>query len=322
MKAIISSQYGSPDVLQCKEIAKPTPEENRVLVKVHAAAANPLDWHFMRGKPYLVRITSGFAKPKDPRLGADFAGVVEAIGSAVTQFQVGDQVFGSAHGAFAEYVCAREGSIAHKPANMSYEQAAAIPVAALTALQGLRDIGKIQAGQRVLINGAAGGVGTYAVQIAKAMGTHVTGVCSTRNLDTVRSLGADTVIDYTAANFTQSTERYDIVLDCIGNQRLRDVMRVMNRNATYVVVGGPDGNWLGPLAHSLKAVLYSNMVSQNLRMFIASTNQADLLVLKELIEANKLQSVIERCYPLEETAAAIRHLEGGHVRGKLVIRVV
>ena len=255
MKAIKFYNYGPPDVLQFEETEKPAARDNEVLVKIRAASVNPLDWRLMRGKPYLIRAMTGLRGPKDARTGADVAGHVEAVGSRVTEFQPGDEVFGgigSTCGAFAEYVCADEKALAPKPANLTFEQAAAVPVAALTALQGLRDKGRIQAGQKVLINGAAGGVGTFAVQIAKSFGAEVTGVCSTRNLDMIRSIGADHAIDYTRQDFTSGDERYDLIYDCMGNRPLSACRRVMSLAGTYVVVGGPDGGLLGPLALSSK----------------------------------------------------------------------
>ncbi len=321
MKAIVYTEYGSPNVLQLKEVAKPTPKDDELLIKVHAASVNPLDWHTLRGSPYLMRLQAGLRKPTDTRLGTDVAGQVEAVGKDVTQFKAGDEIFGACSGAFAEYVTVREKSLVPKPTNLTFEQAAAIPVAALTALQGLRDKGGIQPGQNVLINGAAGGVGTFAVQIAKAFGAQVTGVCSKRNVEMVRSLGADHVIDYTHENFTQNGKRYDLILDCIGNHPLSAFRGVMTSKGTFVVVGGPDGRWLGPLTHALKAIMLSPFVSQNLVFFIASLNQADMLVLKELIEAKKVTPVIDRCYPLAELPEAIRYLEAGHARGKVIITV-
>ncbi len=319
MKAIVYHNYGSPDVLQCEEIGKPTPGDDQVLIRVRAASGNPLDWRFMRGEPYIVRAMTGLRKPKATRLGVDLAGQVEAVGRNVTQFQPGDEVFGASRGAFAEYVCAYEKALVLKPANLTFEQAAAVPVAAISALQGLRDKGRIQPGQKVLINGAAGGVGTFAVQIAKSFGADVTGVCSTRNVDMVRSIGADHVIDYTQEDFTQSGQRYDLIFDCVGNRSLSACRRVMSSRGICVVVGGPDGRWIGPLALFLKALLLSPFVSQNLVMFLASINKKDLVVLKELIEAKKVTPVIDRYYTLSEVPEAIRYLEEGHARGKVLI---
>jgi NADPH:quinone reductase-like Zn-dependent oxidoreductase len=319
MKAIVCTRYGSPDVLELKEVEKPAPTDNEVLIKVRAASVNPGDWRKMRGTPYIIRIQLGLLKPKIARLGVDLAGQVEAVGRNVTQFQPGDEVFSVRTGAFAEYVCKLEKTLALKPANLTFEQAAAVPVAACTALQGLRDKGQIKPGQKVLINGAAGGVGTFAVQIARSFGTHVTGVCSTRNLDLVCSLGADQVVDYTQEDFTQSGQRYDLIFDAVGNRSLSAFRRVMSPNGTYLAVGAPDGRWIGPLTPLLKPLLLSPFVSQNLVPFIASITREDLVVLKDLIEAGKVTPVIDRCYTLAEVPEAIRYLEEGHARGKVVI---
>ena len=321
MKAIVYRCYGSPAVVKLEDIAKPTPADDRVLVKVHAASVNPLDWHYMRGKPYIMRATAGFGAPDDIRLGVDFAGTVEAVGKSVTRFKPGDEVFGDADGAFAEYVHVREnGALALKPANLTFEQAAAVPVAAITALQALRDKGKIQPGQKVLINGASGGVGTFAVQIAKAFGAEVTGVCSSRNLAMVRSIGADHVIDYTREDFTQGSLRYDLIVDNVGTHSLSEYRRVLNPQGALIMVGGPnEGRWLGPLSASLKAMLVAPFVSQKLVFILAKLKQDDLGVLRDLTQTGKLTPVIDRRYKLSETAEAIRYLEEGHARGKVVI---
>jgi len=324
MKAIVYRDYGSPDVLRLQEIEKLLPNDNQVLIKVRAASANPLDWHYMRGTPYIVRIDAGLLKPKDERLGVDVAGQVEAVGRNVTQFKPGDEVFGTGGGSFAEYVLASESKVVLKPANLTFEQAAAVPVAALTALQGLRDKGRIQPGQKVLINGASGGVGTFAVQIAKAFGADVTGVCSTRNVAMVRALGADHVIDYTREDFTQGAQRYDLILDNVGNHSLLAFRRVMSPKGTYVLIGGGgpnDGRWIGPMAGPIKALLLSPFVSQEFGMLLASVNRADLVVLSELMATKKVIPVIDRAYALSEVPAAIRYLEEGHARGKVVITV-
>jgi len=326
MKAVIYTKYGPPDVLELNEEEKPTPKDNEALIQVRAASVNPLDWHYTRGAPYIMRMGAGLRKPKVTRLGVDFAGQVEAVGRDVTQFQPGDEVFGARTGAFAEYVCKLEKTLVLKPANLTFEQAAAVPVAACTALQGLRDKGQIQPGQKVLINGAAGGVGTFAVQIAKAFGAHVTGVCGTRNVDMVRSLGADQVIDYTQADFTQTGQRYELILDNAGNRSLSDFRRVLTAKGILVFNGGgaleaSERRLIGPLAHTLKALLLSRFVSQKLVTFLASVNKEDLVVLKDLIEAGKVTPVIDRTYPLSETAEAIRYLEEGHARAKVVITV-
>jgi NADPH:quinone reductase-like Zn-dependent oxidoreductase len=321
MKAIRYHRYGAPDVLEYVDVERPVPGDDEVLLRVRAASVNPLDWHFVRGAPFLMRFMAGLRRPKDPRLGADLAGVVEAVGRNVTQFRPGDEVFGAAKGAYAEYTCARGDKIAPKPANASFEQAAAVPVAGLTALQALRDKGHLQPGQSVLVNGAAGGVGTFAVQIAKAFGAEVTAVCSTKNLDFVRALGAAHVIDYTQEDFTQSGRRFDVILDCIGNHSLTACRRVLSRRGIYVIVGGPDRGWLSPFPFILKLLLLSRFVSQKLRLVMTSLKPADLTVLKELIEAGKVTPVIDRSYPLHETAEAIRHVETKHARGKVVITI-
>lgn len=319
MKAILYTEYGSPDVLRLTEVEKPIPKDNEILVQIHAASANPLDWHFMRGKPYLIRPTSGLRKPKDPRLGVDFAGRVEAVGSGVTAFRPGDEVFGSRRGAFAEYLCTQGKAMALKPANLTFEQAAAIPVAATTALQGLRDKAAVQPGQRVLINGAAGGVGTFAVQLAKVFGAEVTAVCSTRNVDLVRSLGADHVIDYTQQNFTQSSQKYDLLYDIIGNQPLTACLRILNAEGKMILAGGSGGPILGPIGRMIRAALLSRFVSQKLDFYIAEDSGEDLNFMKELIEAEKVKPVIDQCYKLEDVPDAIHYLEQGHARGKVVI---
>jgi len=319
MKAIVYYNYGSPDVLKCEEIEKPTAGDNEVFIRVRAASVNPFDWHFMRGTPYMVRIQAGLRKPKDKRLGVDVAGQVEAVGRNVTQFRPGDEVFGACRGAFAEYACASESALVMKPDNVTFEQAASAPVAAFTALQGLRDKGQIQPGQKVLINGAAGGVGTFAVQIAKWFGADVTGVCSTRNADMVRSIGADRVIDYTQEDFTKSGQRYDLFFDCVGNHSLLACRRVLNPKGIYIVVGGPDGRWLGPLARMIKTLVLSRFVSQNLVMFLARRSKEDLTIMHELMKAGKVTPVIDKRYKLSEVPEAIRYLEEGHARGKVVI---
>src|SRR5436190_8426202 len=309
MKAVVYTRFGSPDVLEIRDIKKPVPNDDQVLVKVRAASVNPLDWHFMRGTPYVMRVMmAGIRKPKDPRLGVDYAGTVEAVGRNVTQFKPGDDVFGNRSGAFAEYLCARaDRTIALKPANLTFEQAAAIPVAGLTALQGLRDKGKVQPGQKVLINGASGGVGTFAVQIAKTFGADVTGVCSTRNLDLVRSLGADHVIDYTKEDFTKSGQRYDLILDNVGTQPLLGFTRVLNPKGKYVLIGGGgpgDQGLIGALARPLKALVLSQFVTQEMGMMFADLNQKDLSILADLMQAGKVTPVIDRTYPLSQIREA------------------
>ena len=324
MQAIVYEKYGPPDVLRLAQVEKLLPDDHQVLVKVHAAAANPLDWHYLRGTPYLMRMDSGLFEPTVGRLGVDLAGTVEAVGREVTQFKPGDEVFGTAAGAFGEYARAAEKRLALKPANLSFEQAAAVPIAASTALQGLRDKGHLQPGQKVLINGASGGVGTYAVQIAKALGAEVTGVCSTRNVELVRSLGADHVVDYTKSNFTAGSERYDLILDNVGNHGLLDYRRVLKPKGTYVLIGGggPDaGKWIGPFGKVIWAFLLSPFVDQEFVMLLAEINQRDLGVMSEWLQARKLVPVIDRRYALHEVPEAIRYLETGRARGKVVVTV-
>jgi NADPH:quinone reductase-like Zn-dependent oxidoreductase len=321
MKAAVYTRYGPPEVVQVADVAKPVPKDDEVLIKVRAASVNPLDWHFMRGLPYLVRIPVGLRKPKITSLGVDVAGQVVAVGTNVTQFTSGDEVFGSCRGAFAEYACTSESALVIKPSNVTFEQAASVPVAAFTALQGLRDKGQIQPGQRVLINGAAGGVGTFAVQIAKSFGADVTGVCSTNNVEMVRSIGATHVIDYTQEDFTKNGQRYDLVFDCIGNHSLSASTRVLNRNGIYLPVGASAGRWmLGPLASSIAALVLSRFVSQKLVIFfLAKSSKEDLIIMRELMESKKVTPVIDRRYSLSEVPEAIRYLEAGHARGKVVI---
>src|SRR5262245_17781127 len=320
MQAIIYPEYGSPDVLQLQEVEKPVQQDNQVLVKVYAASANPLDWHRMRGAPFLARLDGGLRKPKDPRLGADVAGQVEAVGSSVTQFQPGDEVFGCVTGAFAEYVCAPETDFALKPTNLSFEQAASVPVVAFTALQGLRDTGQIQSGQTVLVNGASGGVGTFAVQLAKSFGAEVTGVCSTRNLDLVRSIGADHVIDYTREEFTRTGQLYDLVYDAVGNRSVAEYKRVLKPQGRCVIAGFTNLSHL--FEHIVVGAWVSRKGSQKIGLMgVAKPNQQDLLFVKALLEAGNVVPVIDRRYPLRQTADAIRYLEAGHAHGKVVITV-
>lgn len=318
MKAILFTKYGSPDVLQVTEVEKPTPKDHQVLVRVHAASANPLDWHHMRGTPFLVRLGDGFLKPKDPKLGADVAGVVEAIGSNVTEFKPGDEVFGVCSGSFAEYAVAAESKLALKPANLSFEAAAAVPVAAFTALQGLRDKGQIRAGEKVLINGASGGVGTFAVQIAKSFGAEVTGVCSTPKLDMVRSIGADHVVDYTREDFTRNGRHYDLIYDAVGNRSVFDYMRALSPQGKCVIAG------FTGLPRLFEHMILGRRMSkpegkQIVGQGMAATPKTDLLIIKELLEAGTVIPVIDKCYPLDKTAEAVRYLERGHARGKVVI---
>jgi NADPH:quinone reductase-like Zn-dependent oxidoreductase len=322
MKAIVHRCYGSPDVLEFEDIEKPAAADNEVLVRVHAASVNPLDWHFMRGSPYLMRLGSGLGTPSDASLGVDFAGTVEAVGENVKQFKPGDEVFGGKRGAFAEYVTIREDrALALKPANVTFEQAASVPIAAITALQALRDKGKIKPGQKVLINGASGGVGTFAVQIAKSFGAEVTGVCSTRNVEMVRSIGADHVFDYTQEDYTESGQRFDLILDMVGNHSLLANRRVLNPEGIFVIIGGPKGQWLAPLMGPIKAMILSPFVGQEFVMILAKLRKDDLAILGDLMQAGKVTPVIDRRYPLSEVPAAIRYSEEGHARGKIVINM-
>jgi NADPH:quinone reductase-like Zn-dependent oxidoreductase len=322
MKAIVNRKYGSPDELKLEEIDKPAPADDEVLVRVRAASVNPLDWHFMRGLPYLGRPMLGLRKPKRPILGVDAAGQVEAVGKNVTQFRPGDEVVGAGRsGSLAEYTCGSEKDFAPKSASLSFEQAAAIPIAGVTALQALRDHGRLQPAQSVLINGAAGGVGTFAVQIAKALGGDVTGVCSTRNIDLVRSLGADQVVDYSGEDFAQSGRRYDLVLDLVSNRSLSDLRRALSPKGTLVLSGGGGGRLLGPIPLILGALVRSPFVSQRMLTFLAQVHRESMADLMELIEAGKVTPVIDRTFPLSEAAEAVRYLETGHARGKVVITV-
>lgn len=323
MKAIVYRCYGPPTVLRLEMRPKPAPAADEILVKVRAAAVNPLDWHYMRGEPYVMRITSGIGAPADEKIGVDFAGTVEAVGANVHRFKVGDGVFGARGGALGEYLTVRESrGVVHKPDNLTFEQAAAMPIAAITALQALRDQGRLHKGQKVLINGASGGVGTFAVQIAKAFGAEVTGVCSGRNGELVRSLGADHVIDYTKEDFTAGTQRYDLILDNVGSHSFLDYRRVLQPNGRIVIVGGPSDNaFLGPLVQSIKGLLMSPLMSQEILNFISDMNRTDLETLASLAREGKLTSVIDRRYPLEKAAEAIEYLEQGRARGKVVVTV-
>ena len=323
MQAVVRRCYGTADVLKLEEIEKPEIASNELLVRVRAAAVNPLDYHRMTGKPYVMRLSTGLGTPDRERLGADFSGTVEAVGSNVTRFKPGDDILGARTGALAEYVTVPEDeSITRKPANLTFDQAAAIPIAAVTALQGLRDKGRIQKGQKVLINGASGGVGTFAVQIAKSFGAEVTGVCSTRNVDMVRSLGADHVIDYTRENFTENAERYDLILDNVGNHPLFSVKRALKPQGLVVIVGGPkDNRWIGPLGRSARALMLNPFIDEEFIGLLASMNQADLDTLADLARAGKMTPVIDRRYTLDDTAEAFRYLEQGRARGKVIIAV-
>ncbi|HLE51986.1 MAG TPA: NAD(P)-dependent alcohol dehydrogenase [Anaerolineales bacterium] len=322
MKAIVYEEYGSPDVLELKDVEKPTPKDEEVLIKIHAASVNAADLHHLRADPFLIRLSSGLLKPKNKILGADIAGRVEAVGRKVKQFKPGDEVFGDISGCglggFAEYVCAREDALVLKPANISFEQAAAVPMAAVTALQGLRDKGKIQPGQKVLINGASGGVGTFAVQIAKSFGAEVTAVCSTRKMDMVRSMGADHVIDYTKEDFTQNGHRYDLILAVNGYHSISDYKRALNPKGIYVMSGGSMDQMTQAMLQGPWISMKGEKKMGNLQ---AKPNQKDLAFLKEVLEAGKVVPVIDRCYPLSEVAEALRYLEEGHAKGKVVITV-
>jgi NADPH:quinone reductase-like Zn-dependent oxidoreductase len=325
MKAVVYCDYGVAN-LKFQDVEKPTPADDQLLVRVRAASVNPLDWHFVEGTPYLMRaLAAGLRKPKDTQLGVDFAGTVEAVGKNVTKFKPGDEVFGGRTGSFADYVCVRESrAVALKPANISFEQAASVPIAGITALQALRDKGRVQARQKVLINGASGGVGTFAVQIAKARGAEVTGVCSTRNLDLVRSLGADHVIDYTKEDFTKTDQRYDLIIDNVGNRSLSECRRVLKPKGILVLVGGGGANeqgLIGPMAKPIKAMLLSPFVSQKLGMILAELNHDDLAFLAGLMESGKVKPVIDRSYKLSEVPEAIKYVEQGHARGKVVVSV-
>ena len=323
MREIVRHEYGSPEVLELRDVDKPLPGDDELLVRVHAASVNPLDWHSVTGTPYVVRLSDGLRRPKDERVGVDFAGTVEAVGPRVTRLRPGAEVFGGKSGAFAEYVVVREGrSVASKPAGLTFEEAASVPVAAVTALQGLRDKGQLRAGQKLLINGASGGVGTFAVQIAKALGADVTGVCSTRNLDTARSLGADDVVDYTREDFTRSGKRYDLLLDIAGSRSWPECRRVLGDDARLVIVGGPKTNrWLGPLGRMATLRLASVGRSQSVIPFIAKLKREDLETLRALLEAGSVRPVVDRSYELGDVPNALAYLGKGHARGKVVITV-
>jgi len=323
MKAIVQDEYGSPDVLELKDIDIPEISDDEVLVRVHAAGVGRDVWHVMAGLPYPIRLAGyGLRAPKNPVIGSDVAGVVEAVGKNVSTLRPGDEVFGIGKGSYAEYVCARENKLAPKPENLTFEQAAVVAIMGSTALQALRDHGKVEPGQEVLIIGASGGVGTYAVQIAKAFGAHVTGVCSTKKVEMVRSIGADHVIDYRREDFADGEQRYDVILDIGGNSSLARLRRALATRGTLVIVGGEGGGrWLGGLERQLWATMLSPFVSQKLGTFVSTSNHEDLLVLKELVESGKVTPVIDRTYPLAEVPEAILYLEGGHARGKVLITV-
>ncbi len=317
MKAIVHTKYGTPDVLELRDVEKPSPGDDEVLVNIHASSVNIAEWYAMTGL-FLARIGGGLSRPKNIRLGADFAGVVEAVGSRVSDFKPGDEVFGGRHGAFAEYVTVRE-AIAPKPANVTFEEAASVPTAAITALQGLRDYGKIQPGQKVLINGASGGVGTFAVQIARAFGAEVTAVCSTRNVECAFWLGADHVVDYTREDFTRSAQRYDLLFDVAGSRSWFEYRRVLTRDATVVIVGGPRTPLIGPLSHIIKIKLASAGSGRKVVFFVAKFIREDFIALKKLMEAGKIKPFVERVYPMTQIAEAMHYLGTGHAKGKIVV---
>lgn len=321
MKAIVYRTYGSPDVLHLEEVPRPEVRDGDVLVRVHAASVNPLDWHLLRGKPYIVRPTSGWRKPKRNIPGVDVAGVVEAVGRDVTTLKPGEEVFAVKTRACAEYVCGPEKLFVPRPANLTLEQAAAIPVGAVTGLQALRDHGRVRPGQKVLVNGASGGVGTFTVQLARHFEAEVTGVCSTRNLELVRSLGAHHVVDYTRDDFTRSRGRYDLIIDNAGNRSLLALRRALAPNGTAVLVGASKGNWVGPVARMLAAKQLSRFGNRTLRSMLTDIEREDLLYLRELAEAGTITPVIDRRYPLEQVPEAIRYLETMRARGKVIITV-
>ena len=326
MKAIVRDRYGSPDVLELREVPRPVPADDGVLVRIRAASVNAYDWHLLRGEPSIVRMMTGFGKPKSGGTGADLAGVVEAVGSDARRLRPGDEVYGHGEGSFAEYVVAKEEHLALKPSNLSFEEAAAVPMAGCSALQALRDKGGLKAGQKVLINGASGGVGTFAVQIARAFGADVTGVCSARNADMVRSLGASHVVDYAREDFTRNGVRYDIILDIADTHSISDYRRALAPNGTLVSLGaaGGPGEQAGTAAimyGTVKSLVLSALIRQNLRLFFARPSHLDLAVLREMIEGGKVRPVIDRRFTLEEVAEAVRYVETGHARGKVVVGV-
>jgi len=323
MQAIHYRCYGSPTVLQLELAPRPALEDDMLLVKVHAASVNPLDWHYLRGEPYIMRMDVGLGAPKDPRIGVDFSGTVAAVGSKVTRFKPGDEVFGGSKGSFAEYLRVREGgAVAPKPANVSHAQAAAMPIAAVTALQALRDQAQLKPGQKVLVNGASGGVGTYAVQIAKATGAEVTGITSARNIDMVASLGADRVLDYKTADFTAEDARYDVIIDTVGNRDLRDLERVLATRGVAVIIGGSGRDpWIGALSVPIKIMTWGRFADHEFKFFIAGLDPSDLDYLAGLMASGRMKSVIDRTYPLAQVPQAVAYVEEGHARGKVIIAV-
>ena len=326
MKAIVYCDYGKSN-LKVADVERPVPNDDQVLVKIHATSVNPYDWHFIEGTPKIMRLGVGLRKPKETRLGVDYAGTVEAVGKNVTQFKPGDEVFGGRDGSFAQYVCVRQDRlITLKPANITFDQAGAVDIAGVTALQAVRDKAKVQPGQKVLINGASGGVGTFAVQIAKSLGAEVTGVCSTRNLDLVRSLGADHVIDYTKEDFTKGDQRYDVIIDNVASRTLSECRRVLTLNGKYILIGGGSGakDWqglFGPMTRAFKIMATKRFVSQEMGMMLTDPKQKDLTDLAELMQSGKVKPVIDRSYKLSDISAAVAYVEEGHARGKVVITV-
>ena len=323
MKAVVYRCYGSPEVLEYTDVAKPTPADDEVLVKVVAAAVNPLDWHYMRGEPYIIRlIGAGIGAPTDSRIGVDFAGIVEAVGASVTEYKPGDEVFGGSTGAFAQYLTVRvDRGFAIKPAKLSFAHAASVGIAGVTAIQALRDHGNLQPGDEVLINGASGGVGTFAVQIAKSMGAVVTGVCSTRNVAMVSALGADHVIDYKKENYIEGGKKYDVVIDMVGNHSLLSHEDVLTPDGRFVIVGGASGNWLGPLVRPIGSKLIAPFVDQEFSMIMATLAKSDMEALAELMNSGQLTPVLDKRFKLSETADAITYSETGRARGKIIIEV-
>ena len=319
MEAVIHCDFGPPGVLRVATVPRPIPTDSQIIVRVRAASINPADWHAMRGEPYLARFAMGWRKPAQIRFGTDFAGIVEAVGRAVTDLRVGDSVFGARTGALAEFLAVPASQAVTMPPGSTFGQAAAMPVAALTALQGVRDQGKVRAGHRVLINGASGGVGTYAVQIAKSLGATVTGVSSSRNVDLVRSIGADHVVDYTTTNFVEGTERYDVIIDNVGNHSLSAMARLLTPGGTYVMIGGPSGRWLAPMPRAAAAALRSKLGGPAMGFFIAKITKSDLQALRDLMASGQLTSVIDRTYPLDQIQEAVAYLETGRARGKVVV---
>ncbi|MCH9695642.1 MAG: NAD(P)-dependent alcohol dehydrogenase [Gammaproteobacteria bacterium] len=320
MTAVLYNCYGGPEVLQTTTVAKPVPADNEVLVKVRAAAVNPLDWHFMRGSPYLMRLMSGLGKPEDERMGVDFAGVVESVGKDVTRYAPGDEVFGGRSGAFAEYLLIPEDrGMAHKPANVTFEQAATVAIAGVTAIEALRDKGQVKPGDKVLINGASGGVGTFAVQLAKAMGAEVSGVCSTRNVELVTSLGADRVYDYTRENYTEGDEKFDVIVDMVGNHPHLDNLGVLESDGILVMVGGAKGDWVAPLKGPLKAMMLGPFVDQEMITLLAGMDAEELAELGEYMAAGDMTPVIDQRFSFAEIEDAIRYSETGRARGKIVV---